>query len=258
MISGFQTKNFIFEYTESDIDNTVLWESHCHARYELIAVLEGDINVMLEGRDYRLTEGQTTVIPPLAYHTITSNKRGTYRRVTALFELSAIPEALHPRFLETGGSIAISSSEEARELKRICEKRDPSFYAPLAESLMIRLLYSNAEEREARTATETDAFLRKVILYIDEHLDEKISLDDLSRATSRSKSSFCHLFEAKMNISPKQYILRKKLALADKLIGEGTPPTVAAMQVGYENYSDFYRIYRRHFGISPTGRRTKV
>ncbi|MBR2432538.1 MAG: helix-turn-helix domain-containing protein, partial [Clostridia bacterium] len=72
-----------------------------------------------------------------------------------------------------------------------------------------------------------------------------ILLDDIAKYTSRSKSSFCHLFESKMNISPKQYILQKKLALASKLIDEGVPHTVAAMQVGYENYSNFYRLYRK-------------
>ena len=43
------------------------------------------------------------------------------------------------------------------------------------------------------------------------------------------------------------HILQKKLALASKLIDEGVPRTVAAMQVGYENYSNFYRLYRKNF-----------
>ena len=249
---GFRTRKFDFEYTESNISSTVLWESHCHARFELIAVLEGDITVTLEGREYRLAEGQTTIIPPLSYHAITSNKEGAYRRVTVLFELAAIPSVLRARFLKGNESIAISSSLEAGELKKICEKEDPSFYAPLADSLMIRLLYDNAEAREAHSATGTDPFVQKAILYIDEHLREKISLDDLARHMSRSKSSFCHLFEEKMKISPKQYILQKKLAIADKLIGEGTAPSAAAMQVGYDNYSNFYRLYKRHFGVGPT------
>lgn len=249
---GFRTRKFDFEYTESNISSTVLWENHCHARFELIAVLEGDITVTLEGREYRLTEGQTTIIPPLSYHAITSNKEGAYRRITVLFELAAIPSVLRARFLKGNESIAISSSLEAGELKKICEKEDPSFYAPLADSLMIRLLYDNAEAREAHSTTGTDPFVQKAILYIDEHLREKISLDDLARHMSRSKSSFCHLFEEKMKISPKQYILQKKLAIADKLIGEGAAPSAAAMQVGYDNYSNFYRIYKRHFGVGPT------
>mgnify|MGYP003307143845 CR=1 FL=1 len=57
-----------------------------------------------------------------------------------------------------------------------------------------------------------------------------------------------------MKISPKQYILQKKLALASKLIDEGVPRTVAAMQVGYENYSNFYRMYQKHLHGVPSDR----
>ena len=106
---GFQTERFVFEYMESQLDGSVLWEKHCHAQYEMIAVLEGDISIMLEGIGYRLKENQAVIIPPLLYHSITSNKKGTYRRVTALFDISAIPTVLHPVFLKKDANLAIFS-----------------------------------------------------------------------------------------------------------------------------------------------------
>ena len=60
-----------------------------------------------------------------------------------------------------------------------------------------------------------------------------------------------HLFEERMKISPKQYILQKKLALANKLIEDGVPPTLAAVRIGYDNYSNFYRMYRKRYGNCP-------
>ena len=110
---------------------------------------------------------------------------------------------------------------------------------------MVQIFYDSLTQAQNPVKIETDEFLQKVLKYIDGHLNEKILLDDLAKHTARSKSSFCHLFEKKMNISPKQYILQKKLAVASKLIDEGVPHTVAAMQVGYENYSNFYRLYNK-------------
>ena len=130
-----------------------------------------------------------------------------------------------------------------------------AFYAPLINSLMVQIFYDAVRASKSHVISEKDEFLQAVILYIDQHLHEKISLEELARHTSKSKSSFCHLFEEKMKISPKQYILQKKLALASKLISEDVPPTLAAMQVGYEHYSNFYRIYCKQFGTSPTKRK---
>ena len=54
----FQTQNLAFDYTESTVEKPVLWENHCHTQFEIILVLEGDVNIMLEGRCYRLEAEQ--------------------------------------------------------------------------------------------------------------------------------------------------------------------------------------------------------
>ena len=248
----FQAGEYAIEYTESRADTPVLWENHCHTEYEMIAVLEGDISILLESRHYRLTENQTVIIPPLFYHTVTANKKGVYRRVTGLFNLNAIPAVLHPHFQKKGASLTPFYASQSAELKRICQAGNSSFYGPLAESLMTQIFYEDVKSESNDAAVETDSFLYEIISYIDAHLCEKILLDDLAAHTSRSKSAVCHLFTEKMSISPKQYILQKKLALAHKRITEGTPPTKAAIEVGYENYSSFYRMYQKMLLSAPS------
>lgn len=251
MMYGFDTDKFRFEYMESTVENPVLWENHCHSRFEMISVLEGDSSIMLEGKNYRLTENQTVIIPPLSYHTVTANKNGLYRRITVLFDACAIPEAIREHFLKRNTDIPITVSSQSENIKKICIADESATYAPLAEALMVQIFYDNMQTTQNSAAEETDEFIQKAVDYIDRHLSEKITLDDLAKHTSRSKSSFCHLFAEKMKNSPKQYILQKKLALANKLISDGTPPTIAAIQVGYENYSNFYRMYSKHYGINP-------
>lgn len=247
---SFKTKDYEVEYIESEIGHPVLWESHCHAQYEMIAVADGDITVVLEGQNYRLKNNQAIIIPPLFYHSVTANGEGSYHRITALFGADAIPEILRGEFAKQGRYTAIDPAQ-MEKIKEICRKQDPSFYAPLLQSIMIGLFYDALLAPQANAKTETDEFLQKAFEYIELHLKEKILLEELAQYTSRSKSSLCHLFASKMKISPKQYILQKKLALASKLIDEGVPHTVAAMQVGYDNYSNFYRLYHKNFGKSP-------
>ncbi|MBO5755165.1 MAG: helix-turn-helix transcriptional regulator [Clostridia bacterium] len=247
MIYSFKSDAFALTYIESAVEQPVLWESHCHGQFEMIAVEEGDVTVMLEGETHRLQENQLIMIPPLCYHSVTANGKGSYRRVTALFDLDAIPDVLREELASRGRTTLIESFK-IRKIKKICQTERPAFYAPLLQSLMTEIFYDALYAVSSFAESEVDAFLQTALGYIDEHLGEKILLDDLAKATARSKSSFCHLFEEKMKISPKQYILQKKLALASKLMDEGVSRTAAAMQVGYENYSNFYRIYRKSLG----------
>lgn len=237
---------FKAEYFESEITTSVLRESHCHTQFELIAVTKGDVSVMHEGERYRLTGGQIMLIPPLSYHTVTANGANTYHRVTVLFDPSQIPSVLRSSFGELKKSAAVFFSPHAQKLKEICQKESQAFYAPLLQSTMIQIFYEALPMLKATPKESEDDFLKTTLRYIDGHLHEKISLDDLAHHTARSKSSFCHLFEKKMNVSPKQYILQKKLAVAKKMIDEGVPYTTAAIQVGYENYSNFYRLYKKY------------
>jgi AraC-like DNA-binding protein len=245
VIYDFKANEFDVQYVESEIEDPVLWERHCHSKYEMIAVADGDITVMLEGRNYRLKKKQVIIIPPLFYHSVAANGEGSYRRITALFGNDAIPSVLQSEFAKQERNAEINNYH-IEKFKEICQKEDTAFFSPLLQGLLTEIFYDAFMTPQAPEKIETDEFLQKAFEYIDRHLSEKILLDDLARCTARSKSSFCHLFEEKMNISPKQYILQKKLALASKLIDDGVPHTVAATQVGYENYSNFYRLYRKN------------
>ena len=61
-----------------------------------------------------------------------------------------------------------------------------------------------------------------------------------------------HLFCREMKISPKQYVLQKKLSYAARLISEGVAATEAARRVGYDNYANFYKLHKKLFGTAPT------
>ena len=243
---------FLFEYKDSTVEGELLWESHCHARYEMIAVIEGDITVIFEGKPYRLKGGQCAVISPLSYHIINANRQGRYRRVTALFDTEAIPAPLRSSFFEGKKEIYILSFPQGEALAEICESEDAALYAPLAESIMVQLLYAIYKMGRTAPTAQVDETLAKMLSFVDAHLCEPIRLSEIAASAALSVSSVSHIFREKMKISPKQYILRKKLALASKLIGEGTSPTDAALFVGYEDYSNFYRMYRKQFEKKPT------
>lgn len=246
-----QAENFLLYYKKDRIERGVLWEKHCHAHFELIAVLAGDVCVTLEGKEFPLETGNAILIPPLCYHSVTANKTGTYRRLTAAFEPDTLPPALCSLLFQGAPRPFCAGTAQVERLCSLCEQ-EKMLYAPLAGALMIELLYACADSAQAESDSVTDSILHRALGYIEKHLCEQLTLDDIAASVACSKSLLCHRFQARMRISPKQYILQKRMALAAKLIREGTPPTQAALRVGYDNYSNFYRMYQKHLQKAPS------
>ncbi|WHN65436.1 GyrI-like domain-containing protein [Cysteiniphilum sp. QT6929] len=95
--------------------------------------------------------------------------------------------------------------------------------------------------------------LQKVITYIAKHLDEKLSLDQLSDIACISKYHFHRLFTAHVGLSVQQYIrwLRLKRA-AHQLIVESDKSIInIAIDAGFESHESFTRAFKQTSGISP-------
>ena len=256
MEKSLSTRCFEIKYSSDKVDNSLLREIHCHAQFEIIAILEGEITVLLEGNSYKLKSNQCAVIPPLSYHTVSANRRGNYKRFTALFDSSILPIPLEECFKGNSLHISDSSAAQISRLRSLLDEENEGFYKPLADSLMIQMLYDciSTEEKPSSALTEQ---MQRIVAYIDANITKNITLDRIAQELSMSASSVSHIFKENMQVSPKQYILQKKLALANSLIRSGVSPTVVAVQVGYDNYSNFYRMYKKYFDDCPTGSKEK-
>ena len=101
--------------------------------------------------------------------------------------------------------------------------------------------------------------LQKVVTYIAKHLDDKLSLDQLSDIACISKYHFHRLFTAHVGLSAQQYIrwLRLKRA-AHQLIVESDKSIInVAIDAGFESHEAFTRAFKQASGVSPKAFRMK-
>lgn len=87
--------------------------------------------------------------------------------------------------------------------------------------------------------------------YILEHLDEEITIDDLAEYACLSRCHFMHTFKNITGISAYQYIQKMRLKAAKSLIKKGKPLTDASLECGFNDYSSFYRAFRKEYKQSP-------
>lgn len=95
--------------------------------------------------------------------------------------------------------------------------------------------------------------LEKVIRFIGKHLDEKLTLSQLSDLACFSKYHFHRLFTVHTGLSLQQYIrwLRLKRAAHQLLINQDKTIIEIAINAGFESHEAFARAFKQSCGMSP-------
>jgi AraC-like DNA-binding protein len=98
----------------------------------------------------------------------------------------------------------------------------------------------------------TNRQIRSAQEYIEAHVGDDISLAGIARASGVSISSLTRGFRAALNVSPHQWVLSRRIALAQRLISAGkTPLSEIAVLCGFADQSHLARVFLRHVGASP-------
>ena len=93
---------------------------------------------------------------------------------------------------------------------------------------------------------------RPVLDYIENHYTENISISELAKIMNISKMYFSNSFKASFHISPKQYILGKRLHKSQHLLLK-TDMSIKeiANTVGQMDVSNYIRKFKKKTGITP-------
>jgi AraC family transcriptional regulator len=94
--------------------------------------------------------------------------------------------------------------------------------------------------------------LRRVKAYIEDHIGQRISLDELARQAGLSRFHFARQFRLSTGESPMGYLRRARIERSKRILQkrETTIAEVAA-RLGFSDQSHFTRIFGRLVGVSP-------
>ena len=107
------------------------------------------------------------------------------------------------------------------------------------------------DENEKDRLTENPGF-NKIISYINDHYDEKITLNTLAKQFGFSKGYICGLFQKYFNKSLNLYLTEKRMELAKELLlDKSILVKDVAYRTGYADYYHFFKVFKNRYGISP-------
>ncbi len=93
--------------------------------------------------------------------------------------------------------------------------------------------------------------LQQVIDYIETHLEENISIDDLADIACYSRSHFIWLFECATRIGPMEYVRKRRLTEAAAALKNNPSIMDVALQYNFSSQDAFTRSFHQEFGITP-------
>lgn len=95
--------------------------------------------------------------------------------------------------------------------------------------------------------------LRRVIDYVEEHLDRDLSLEHLAEVAGVSASHLKAAFKQALGLPVHQYVIRRRVERARALLLAGQLATgQVALETGFAHQSHMARWMRRLLGVTPT------
>jgi AraC family transcriptional regulator len=94
--------------------------------------------------------------------------------------------------------------------------------------------------------------LKRVVEYVAEHLDEKVSLADMAAAARLSRMHFAALFFRATGLTPHQYLLKQRVSAAQDMLHTTDKSIVdIALSVGFSTQAHFTTVFKRIVGQTP-------
>jgi AraC family transcriptional regulator len=106
--------------------------------------------------------------------------------------------------------------------------------------------------KETDTNTYRDR-IQRVLLHIEAHQDEPLSLEELARVANFSPFHFHRIFSGMVGETVKEYVRRLRLERAAwQLRGSRQPVLRIALDAGFETHESFTRAFQAMFKLSPS------
>ena len=120
--------------------------------------------------------------------------------------------------------------------------------------LRTRIIPTAAREDDCRRRGLAAWQIERVTTYIDDNLSDPIKTEDLADIVRLSLSHFFRSFKTSVGIPPAEYIRRRRLDFAQRLMQTTDRPLIQiAVDCGMSDQAHLCRVFRRHLGQSPNG-----
>ncbi len=260
---SYKTDNLFCHYKCDERPEKDTFKMHTHDTCELYIFFYGKGKFLVEGNEYSISNGDILLMRPAEAHYIDIDPSRPYERFSAHFSEDFF-KSLDP----DGTLMDIYNSRPAG----VFNKYSRNDFKPEVYKLLVQNLLAETDDRRMQVTTNllpllseihkvykarrmTDSVgnspAQPIIKYINENLNESLTLDSICNRFYISKPQLCRIFKTATGSTVQNYINAKRLINAKRMLNSGVSPTRVATLAGFNDYSVFYRAFCKEYGTTP-------
>ncbi|MDD9266931.1 helix-turn-helix domain-containing protein [Paenibacillus sp. GCM10023248] len=248
------------------------WSWHSHKQVEFLVVTEGLLGIQTKHEHTVLSPGDVMVLGSSQPHRTYKYSAGPLRQIVFQidlkqhFDLSTMPylhcfsELTHPleefnELFRTHTDVKQAAYELINQIYEESQSRKIGYELAISaavKNLLLLLLRSDNRNLSAHADESGIARLRPALDYIDRHLSQRITVEDVCTLLNLSYHYFIKYFKKVMGISFVDYVNYKRIKKAERLLLTGDLSMMdVSFEVGILNMAQFYKLFKRHNQCSP-------
>ena len=243
---------------------------HLHEKFEIYFFISGNLNYFIEKKVYKLKYGDLFIINSSEIHKPYFLSKGEYERIVIHFDPAVARLINSPQFDLLNcftnrpkgelNKINLNKTQVEDFLKllnkiEIADKIRSIGYEVLRFSHFIELLvFINKAflgNKHLEEQTNVPEKLIPILDFIDDNLGKELSLAVLEGKFFINRFYLSRLFKKTTGISIHEYILFKRISKAKELLSGRLNVTEVHQAVGFNDYSNFIRAFKKIVGVSP-------
>ncbi len=254
-----------------------LYGLHCHDFYELYIHYKGAKFYCVDNNVYPLDADQLVVVPPFCMHGLIGESAPMDYERAFLY--------ITPTMLKTCGAGVLDLENF---LNKYIQNGQCHFQLPHEDALACKEYISQIAQdlhttssttrfanhvrmlnflsvvcrnmKHAKTTTEpivVNEVMHEILSYINENYTQQMKLEALAHQFGVSVSFLSHEFVRYTGRSVYDYVLHRRVQMAKAMISEAIPLGEVAYRCGFNDYSNFLRVFSKMAGMSPSAYRKR-
>ena len=245
---------------------------HNHDFLQLVIVLSGIGKYKVGDAIYSIKEGDVLIVNPAEWHTslpVDSAEVPTREMIIGFSEIQL--QGYEKNYLPFAGDghVMHTAGEVRQKLFKICASMESEnsvdkqgrYYMMKAYlmQLLVLLIREQAEPVKGYQSFSFETINKKYVVeqilnYFEDHYSEKVSLDRIAENMYLSPFYISKIFKSETGDTPIRHLINIRLEKAREILLEEKDRSIqeVAAQVGYDDAYHFSKLYKKHFGVSPS------